>query len=82
MKKDFYKESRVELELIKSYIWQMMKFDEFFMTSVLSKLKIEELNHTLITPKGLDSSILLGYHYMLLDITGGSWDPQKLIDGQ
>ena len=60
----------------------MIRFDEFFITSILSELIMEELNHMLTTFKGLDSSILLDCHYMLLDITDGLWDPWELIDGQ
>ena len=40
-----------ELKLNKSYIWQMMGFDKFFMTFILSKLTIEELNHTVTAPR-------------------------------
>ena len=42
-----------ELKLNKSYIWQTMEFDEFFMTSILSELTIEELNHMITTSRGL-----------------------------
>ena len=41
-----------ELNSNKSYIWQMMRFDEFFITSILSGLTIEELNHMITTPRG------------------------------
>ena len=41
-----------ELKSNKSYIRQMMRLEEFFMTSVLSRLMIEELNHMVSTPRG------------------------------
>ena len=53
-----------------------------FIISILSGLMIKEWNHTLTILRGLDSSILLGCHYVLLDIAGGLWDLQELIDGQ
>ena len=48
-----------------------MRFDEFSMTSVKSKLTIEGLNHIITIPRDLNFFILLDCHYMLLDITGG-----------
>ena len=41
-----------ELKLNKSYIWQTMEFDEFFITSILSGLMIEELNYMVTIPRG------------------------------
>ena len=53
-----------------------MKFDEFTLTSILSKL--EESNHMVIASR--DSySILMGYHYILLGITDGLWDQLELF---
>ena len=82
MERNFHEKLWVELKLIKSYIWQTMRFDKFFMISILSELMIEELNHTLTTLRGSDSSILLDCHYMLIGITDGLWDPRELINGQ
>ena len=44
-RKEFSLDFTNELKLNKSYIWQMIGFDDFFITSILSELKIKELNH-------------------------------------
>ena len=78
-KKKIHKILQYELKLNKYYIWQIMRFDEFFITSILLGLKIEELYYTITTPRGSIPSILLNYHYILLDITDGLWDQQNLF---
>ena len=50
--KEFPSDFTNELKLNKSYIWQIMRFDEFFIIFVLSELTIEELNHTVTTSRG------------------------------
>ena len=56
----------------------MMEFDEFFITSILSELTIEELNYMLTIPRG-SSFYFAGCDYILLDVTGGLWDQRELF---
>ena len=50
-----------------------------FITSILSELMKEELNHMITTPKGSNYFILLDCHHMLLDITGGLLKLTRII---
>ena len=55
-----------------------MRFDELILTSILSGLMIEELDHTITTFK--DSfSVLMDYHYIFLGVTDGLWDQLELF---
>ena len=51
-RKEFLSGITNEFKSNKFYVWQMMGFDEFFITSVLSRLTIEELNHMVTTSRG------------------------------
>ena len=53
------------------------RFNEFFLTSILSELMIEKLNYMITTPRGL-SFYSTGLFYILLGIIGELWDQQKL----
>ena len=59
-----------------------MEFDEFFITSILSELTIEELYHIVTIPKRFIPSILQDYHYILLDITEDCESNKNYFDGQ
>ena len=57
----------------------MMMFDKFFIASILSGVTIEELYHTVITPRDSIPFIMLDCHYILLCITGELWDQWELF---
>ena len=59
----------------------MMEFDEFSMIFVKSGLIMEGLNHMVTAPRGLDFSVLLDCHYMLLNITCGLQELIRIIFG-
>ena len=48
-----------------------MKFDEFFMIFILSKLTIEELNYTVTTPRGSDQNNPLFFFWRMRRGTKG-----------
>ena len=50
------------------------------MPCILSGLSIEEFDHMVTTPRG-SFLILLGSHYILLGVTGGLWEPIRIVYG-
>ena len=70
----------VGLKLNQLSIWQMLRVWRVSVTCILSGFSVEELNHTVTTHRG-STLILLGCHYILLDVTGGLWEPIGIIYG-
>ena len=64
------------LELIESIIWLMMRFDDSSMAYHLVGTHDRGTVSTLTVSRSSSPFIMLGCHYILLDVTGELWDPQ------